>query len=105
MRRYPSVRRLTPREREVALLFSDGLKPAVIAGRLNLTPQTVSAYLQRIKLRLNLATQADIVPWVIARRVPGHPDILRRASIDRLGPSAGRQQDDDSFRQRRDLSH
>ncbi len=105
MRRYPSVRRLTSREREVALLFSDGLKPAVIAHRLNLTPQTVSVYLQRIKLRLDLATQADIVPWVTARRVPGHPDTLRRVSIDRLGQSAGRQQDDDGFRQRRDISH
>jgi DNA-binding CsgD family transcriptional regulator len=82
MRRYPSVRRLTPRERELALLVTDGLKPAVIARRLNLTPQTVSTYLQRIKMRLNLARQADIAPWVAARRVPDCPDMLRRADTD-----------------------
>ncbi len=103
MRRYPSVRRLTPREHELALLFADGLKSAVIAHRLNLTPQTVSTYLQRIKWRLNLATQADIAPWVAARRIPDCPDTLQRAGTDRLGYSAQHQHEaGDHLRRRGD---
>ena len=102
MRRDPSVRRLSPRERQTALLFTDGLKPAVIAHRLNLTPQTVSAYLQRIKVRLNLARQADIAPWVAARRVPDCPDVLRRADNDQLGYVARHQQEGGDQHRHRD---
>src|SRR4051812_7720198 len=74
MRRYPSFQRLSPREREIALLVGDGLELALIARRLNLAPATVSNHLQRIRWRLRLAQRADIAPWVAARRVPDRPD-------------------------------
>ena len=94
MRADPSVQRLTPREREIALLIADGLKPPAIARRLNLAPHTVATYLQRIRSRLKLTSQAEIATWVAARRVPGCADTLRRADPDRLRPSARHQQDD-----------
>ena len=98
----PSVRRLSPREREIALLVADGLKPALIARRLNLAPHTIATYLQRIKGRLKLATQAEIVTWVATRRVPGCSDTLLRADRDRLGQSAKHQHQHDGYDQRRD---
>jgi len=71
MRPDPSVQRLTLCEREIALLVADGLKPAQIARRHNLAPQTVATFLQRIRSRLKLATQDEIVTWVAARRISG----------------------------------
>jgi DNA-binding NarL/FixJ family response regulator len=79
----PSVRRLTLREREVALLIADGLKNAVIAGRLGLSPGTVRNYAQHIMRRLNLGSREEIATWVTARRTPGSPEArLRRAGVD-----------------------
>jgi DNA-binding CsgD family transcriptional regulator len=79
----PTRRRLTPREREVALLVGDGLDDAEIGRRLGLTLKTVGSYVQRVRLRLGLASRRDIAPWVNARRDsndPGAP--LRRADDD-----------------------
>jgi probable F420-dependent oxidoreductase len=77
-----TVRRLTPREREVALLVADGLKDAAIARRLGLTPSTVASYVGRIQRRLDLAGRADITAWVAARRLPGNPEArLRRVGV------------------------
>jgi DNA-binding CsgD family transcriptional regulator len=78
----PSVRRLTPREREVALLVADGLTDVAIAERLGLTLSTVGTYVQRVQRRLNLTGRTEIVVWVAARRAPGDPDArLRRGGV------------------------
>jgi DNA-binding NarL/FixJ family response regulator len=78
----PSVRRLTPREREVALLVADGLKDPEISRRLGLTLSTVGTCIQRIQRRLDVASRAEVVAWVVARRAPGDPDArLRRIGV------------------------
>ena len=101
MRPAASIQRLSPREHEIALLIADGLKPLVIARRLGLSPGTVRNYVQRIKGRLKLTTQAEIVTWVAARRVPGHPDALRRGDTRRLEHVVGHQEGDSGYSRRR----
>ena len=79
----PSVRRLTPREREIAFLVADGLSNAAIGRELAIKPKTVGAYLLRIQLRLRLTSRAEIAEWVTIRRVPGDPGArLRRMRVD-----------------------
>jgi DNA-binding NarL/FixJ family response regulator len=78
----PSVRRLTPREREVALLVADGLSDAAIAERLNLKLSTVGTCVQRVQRRLHLTSRTEIVVWVAERRVSEDPNTRLR----RVGP-------------------
>lgn len=68
--------RLTPREREIALLVADGLKVELIAERLGLSVHTVKVHVTHIRQRLHLASSGEIVAWMAARRVPGSPDAL-----------------------------
>jgi DNA-binding CsgD family transcriptional regulator len=76
----PVVRRLTDREREVALLIADGLKNASIAARLGLAPATVGSYVQRIRQRLDVDTRDEIAAWVRERIDPDDPETgVRRA--------------------------
>src|SRR4051794_65792 len=84
VRTNPSVRRLTDREHETALLIADGLKNAAIARRLDLSPKTVDNYVQHIRQRLNLASRGEITAWVTAQRAPDSPDgRLRRVDGER----------------------
>jgi DNA-binding CsgD family transcriptional regulator len=53
--------RLTPREREVARMVATGLTNAAIAGKLNLSPWTVSTHLRRIFAKLDVTTRAAMV--------------------------------------------
>ena len=69
-----SFAQLTPREREIALLITDGLKNTVIARRLGLAPGTVNTYVQQIKGRLQLSRRSEIAPWVAAHRRPNTPE-------------------------------
>ena len=79
----PSVRRLAPREREVALLIADGLENASIAQRLGVSSGMVRNYSQNIRRRLRLGSREEIAAWVTARRTPGNPDApLRRIGVD-----------------------
>ena len=86
----PAVRRLSEREREVALLVARGLKDAVIAHRLGLSASTVGAYVRHIRQRLDLDNRAEIAAWVTARLDPNDPSRrLRRADPARTsGPDA-----------------
>jgi DNA-binding CsgD family transcriptional regulator len=84
MRPDPSRRRLTPREREVALLVAEGLKTFAIARRLGLAPATVVTYVKHVQWRLELSSRAEIVAWVQARTTLGDPDArLRRVPAER----------------------
>jgi DNA-binding CsgD family transcriptional regulator len=79
-----TVRRLTPREREIALLVAEGLKDVLIARRLDLSVSTVRSYVGGVKRRLGLGSRHEIVAWVAARRSSDQPDArLRRAGVDR----------------------
>jgi DNA-binding CsgD family transcriptional regulator len=53
--------RLTPREREVAEMVAMGLTNAAIAGKLAVSPWTVSTHLRRIFAKLGVATRAAMV--------------------------------------------
>jgi len=80
----PRVRRLSGRERQVALLVAQGLKDAAIARRLGLSPSTVGTYVRHIKQRLQLDSRAEIAMWVTARLDPDTPTgHLRRADPTR----------------------
>jgi len=82
----PTRRRLTAREREIALLVGDGLKDAAIAKCLGLAATTTRSYIRQILQRLGLKDRGELVAWVAARRHSGHPEAgLRRARDDPSG--------------------
>jgi len=56
-----AVSRLTMREREVAHMVAMGLTNGSIAGKLDVSPWTVSTHLRRIFAKLNVPTRAAMV--------------------------------------------
>jgi DNA-binding CsgD family transcriptional regulator len=62
---YPEVR-LSPREREVARMVAQGLTNTAIAGKLALSPWTVSTHLRRIFAKLGVTTRAAMVAVIAA---------------------------------------
>jgi DNA-binding NarL/FixJ family response regulator len=74
MRPDPSLRHLTRREREVALLVADGLKNAAIARQLGISPSTVATHVQHIQARLDLGSRVEIADWVIAHGESVRPE-------------------------------
>jgi DNA-binding NarL/FixJ family response regulator len=69
----PTVRRLSPREHEVALLLARGLKDAAIAEHLGVSTPTIGNYVRHILRRLKLDSRAELAAWVTARLVPDDP--------------------------------
>jgi len=61
------VSRLTTREREVAHMVAMGLTTGAIAGKLDVSPWTVSTHLRRIFAKLDVSTRAAMVS-VLAER-------------------------------------
>lgn len=57
--------RLTPRERDVAILIAGGLTNAEIAERLVLVAGTVANYVERILRKLGLRGRAQIAAWAV----------------------------------------
>lgn len=55
------VARLTTREREVAQMVAMGLTNVAIAGKLDVSPWTVSTHLRRIFAKLDVPTRAAMV--------------------------------------------
>jgi DNA-binding CsgD family transcriptional regulator len=86
----PTRRRLTAREREIALLVGDGLKDAVIALRLGLTVSTTGHYVRKVLRRLRLRSRRDLVAWVAVRRASTDVgDVLRRAETNEVPKTPG----------------
>ncbi len=56
-----SANGLTPREREVLSLLSEGLTQSEIAGRLVISPKTVATHIQRILGKLDVHSRAEAV--------------------------------------------
>jgi DNA-binding NarL/FixJ family response regulator len=79
---HPAIRRLSERERQVALLIAQGLKDVAIARRLELSPSTVATYIKHIRWRLNLSSRDEIAAWVKARRNPDDPEARLRRGRD-----------------------
>jgi DNA-binding CsgD family transcriptional regulator len=83
----PTVRRLTPRERTVALLIAQGLTDYAIAERLSLSLGAVKICRQRIQRRLKLSSRAEIAAWVTARTQDLASGRLHRVG-DQIGTGA-----------------
>jgi predicted ATPase/DNA-binding CsgD family transcriptional regulator len=62
--------RLTPREREVALLVARGLTNRQIASELSVSRSTANNHVARILRKLGLRSRAQIAAWVTERRSP-----------------------------------
>jgi DNA-binding CsgD family transcriptional regulator/pimeloyl-ACP methyl ester carboxylesterase len=60
--------RLTPRQREVADLVSQGCTNREIAARLGLDERSAEGHVERIRLRLGFRSRAQIAAWYAARR-------------------------------------
>ena len=83
----PTRRRLTAREREIALLIAEGLKDVVIARRLGCSAATVRTHIRRMQFRLGLTTRAALIAWVAARYTPDHPEADLHRGSDMVTPS------------------
>ena len=57
------ARDLTPRQREVAALISDGLSNREIADRLGIDERSAEGHAERIRLRLGFRSRAQIAAW------------------------------------------
>lgn len=57
---------LTPREREAMALLLHGLTSKQIAARMNVSPNTVKAFLRMIMLRMGVSTRSAIVGKILA---------------------------------------
>ena len=59
--------RLTPREREVAQLISEGLSNRAIAERLVISVRTVDGHVERMLAKLEVRSRTQIATWVLSR--------------------------------------
>ncbi|MEJ7722059.1 MAG: LuxR C-terminal-related transcriptional regulator [Ilumatobacteraceae bacterium] len=56
---------LTPREREVAMLLSEGLTNGQLAERLYISPKTAAVHVSNILAKLDLSGRAEIAAWAV----------------------------------------
>jgi DNA-binding CsgD family transcriptional regulator len=63
--------RLTQRERAVVELLIQGLTNKEIAGRINISPNTVRAFVRMVMIKFGVSTRAGIV-GIMLRGVAGH---------------------------------
>jgi DNA-binding CsgD family transcriptional regulator len=61
------IARITPRQREVAVLVAAGLSNAEIARRLVLSEGTVANHIEAILRRLNLNSRTGVAVWAVER--------------------------------------
>lgn len=72
----PSLRRravpaLTPRQREVAALVTEGLTNREIGERLCITERSAEAHVERIRDRMGFRSRSQIAAWFVAGGWPG----------------------------------
>lgn len=70
-RRRSTVPTLTPRQREVAALVSEGLPNREIAIRLGITERSAESHVERIRDRMGFRSRAQIAAWFVANGSPG----------------------------------
>jgi two-component system, NarL family, response regulator NreC len=61
--------RLTPRERQVLHLAAEGLGNAAIAGRLGISVRTAETHRARVRVKLGLRSQTELVRWALERGI------------------------------------
>ncbi len=72
----PALRRraaltLTPRQREVAALVTEGLTNREIAARLCITERSAESHVERIRDRMGFRSRSQIAAWFVASGGPG----------------------------------
>lgn len=68
-----TITQLSPRERQVWSLAQSGQKRKLIARALGLSPSTVNAHLQKVRLKIKEdgTPEAALSPWIaVSERVP-----------------------------------
>jgi DNA-binding NarL/FixJ family response regulator len=72
---------LTPREREVAALLTEGLTNGELATRLFISPKTASVHVSNILAKLSMTSRAEIAAYAVraglADQVPARSDSTR----------------------------
>jgi DNA-binding CsgD family transcriptional regulator len=81
------LRRITPRQRDVAVLIAEGLSNAGIARRLTLTEGTVANHIEAILRRLDFESRTQIAVWAVERGLYSSAD---RAEPDGVEATNGR---------------
>jgi len=61
--------RLTPREMQTVMLLVEGLTSKEIAGRLNISTNTVKAFLRLVMVKMNVSTRSGIVGRIVGQPV------------------------------------
>jgi DNA-binding CsgD family transcriptional regulator len=56
---------LTPREMEAVALLVEGLTSKEIATRMDISPNTVKAFLRLVMLKMNVSTRSGIVGKIV----------------------------------------
>jgi len=60
---------LTPRELQTVMLLVEGLTSKEIAGRLNISTNTVKAFLRLVMVKMNVSTRSGIVGRIVGQPV------------------------------------
>jgi predicted ATPase/DNA-binding CsgD family transcriptional regulator len=68
---------LTPREKQVAALISEGLTNREIAQRLVIAPRTAETHLQNAMLKLGFTSRSQVASWYVKRTSKTHTAALR----------------------------
>ena len=71
--RHPPGQALTPREREVLALMSEGLHNSAIAKRLVISPATVKFHVSSILAKLDASTRTEAVAIAVERHLASAP--------------------------------
>lgn len=61
---------LTTRQTEIAALVADGLTNREIADRLHISERSAESHLERIRLRLDFRSRAQVAAWYVATHPP-----------------------------------
>ena len=69
--RRPAAPALTPRQREVAALVTEGLTNREIAARLCITERSAESHVERIRDRMGFRSRSQIAAWFVASGGPG----------------------------------
>lgn len=81
--RGPKPRTLTARQREVAALVAQGLTNREIGQRLGIDERSAEGHLERIRLRLDVRSRAQVAAWWVATS-----EETRRHTVRRTGGTA-----------------
>jgi two-component system nitrate/nitrite response regulator NarL len=78
----PPAARLTPREREVLALLTEGLDQDEMARRLFITAKTVAKHIERILAKLGVHSRAQAIALALRDDSPGSAPTQRRSSAN-----------------------